>query len=73
MFIIVKLRTIFVCSRLEKIYGISFSKMKITLTLCGFNPINILAMVYIMYFILFQCIRMVESEEILFLWLFVKL
>ena len=37
--------------------------MMITLTLCGCNPINILAMVYGMYFILFQCIRMIESEK----------
>ena len=32
-------------------------------TLCGFSPINILAIVYIMYFILFQCIRIIESEK----------
>ena len=64
---IVKLRTIFVCSRLKKIYGISLIKMMIMLTLCGFNPINIIAMVYTMYFIFFPCIRMIESEKIIFL------
>ena len=37
--------------------------MMITLTLCGFNPINILAMVYIMYSIIFQCIRMIKNEK----------
>ena len=36
----------------------------IKFTLCGFSPINILAMVYVMYFILFQCIRMIENEKI---------
>ena len=38
-------------------------KIMIKFTLCGFSPINILAMVYVMYFILFQCIRMIKSEK----------
>ena len=44
-----------------------------TLNLLGFNPINIRAMVYTVYFILLQCIRMIENENIRFLLLFVKL
>ena len=36
----------------------------ITLALCVFKHISILAMVYIMHFILFLCIRMIESEKI---------
>ena len=35
----------------------------IKFTSCAFSSINILAMVYVMYFILFQCIRMIESEK----------
>ena len=36
----------------------------IKFTLCGFSPINILVMVYVMYFILFQCIRMIQSGKV---------
>ena len=36
----------------------------ITLTLFGLNPINVLQMAYIMYFILFQCIAIIDSEKI---------
>ena len=38
--------------------------MMITLTLYDLIPINILAMVYIMYLILFQYITMIDSEKI---------
>ena len=59
---IVKLQTIFVGSRLKQ-YKMLVIKM-IRLTLFGLNPINVLQMAYIMYFILFQCITMIDSEKI---------
>ena len=37
--------------------------MMIMLTLFGLNPINIVAMVYIMYFIRSQCFTMIDSEK----------
>ena len=49
---------------IAKKYGILFIKIIIKFTLCGFSPINILAMVYVKYFILFYCIRMIKSEKI---------
>ena len=61
--LIVKLKTIFVCKIFIK-YGFFFIKMMITFTLYGLNPINILAMVYVMCFIIFQCITIIDSEKI---------
>ena len=49
---------------IEKNMEFLFMQIMIKFTLCGFSPINILAMVYVMCFILFQCIRMIESEKI---------
>ena len=61
---IVKLQTSFVCSRFKKIWNFVHKKcIMIRFTLCGFSHINILSMVYIMYFILFQCIRIIKSEN----------
>ena len=42
-------------------------------TLFGFNPINILAMVCIMYCILFQCIKMIKREKYTISMIFCKI
>ena len=44
-------------------YGIVFIKMMIYVNFFGFNPIK-KAMAYIMYFIFFQCITMIDSKNI---------
>ena len=56
---------IFVCSRLKKKRNFVYKNDDyVNFVWLLYSPINIFAMVYIMYFILFQCIRMIESEKI---------
>ena len=63
--LIVKLQTIYACSRK---YGNLFIKMMIALTLLGFNLTNVLSMGHIMYFITLQLIRLLKVKKKIFQW-----